>query len=668
MNPNTLRRMRETVRKTIKAAVAKWAPPDRVPTREWANRFRYLSSVEAARPGKFVLSVTPYLEWENGPLDAIDDPAVREVVCQKSAQVAWTSGVLGNALGKWIDTDPSPILVLFPKDGAAKEYMAEKFQPMVEATPRLREKVNLTSRKAQQRQLFKRFPGGFLKLVGSNSPTSVKSTPSPRVCVEEPDDCNMNLRGQGDSIKLAKERVKTYRYSKVLLGGTPTIEGASAIASEMELSDKRVGMIPCHACGAEHVLSFDNLRWESDSNQSHAVYGHALPETAHYVCPHCEERWTDQQKNRNVRAGRWVATAPFRGIAGFYLNELYSPFPGSYMHVLAEKWLTALYEQERGDQGPIIAFVNSSMGIAYTFTGDMVKATALEERALEYEEDTVPVGGLILTAGIDTQPDRLEVLIRAWGRGEESWLVKYVKLYGSPAQATDPVWSDLDALLTRSFKDERGNPLRITAVSIDSSDGNTSDGVYAWVRRSQRKGIEFVMAIKGSTEQDAEIFTKPKMSSDTNRRNTKASKYGVKVHMVGVSRAKDLLIGTRGRVSLEGSGPGRFHTYQGLSPEYYEQLLESEVKAPVRRSNGHVIRAWIKKTGKRNEVLDCEVYNLHASRAAKVHLKTDAQWDAMEHQLSQVALFDVPESRAQPSAQPSGESAAPRKSLVRRMA
>lgn len=104
---------------------------------------------------------------------------------------------MGNAIGKWIDLDPSPILILFPKAEAAKQYVAEKLEPMISATKRLRKKVDLRSRKLQQRQDFKRFPGGFLKMVGSNSPSSVKSTPVPRVAVEEPDDCNLNLRGQG---------------------------------------------------------------------------------------------------------------------------------------------------------------------------------------------------------------------------------------------------------------------------------------------------------------------------------------------------------------------------------------------------------------------------------------------------------------------------------------
>ena len=69
--------MAATVRRVLREACSKWAPPVKMRIRDWANKYRYLSSVEAARPGKYVLGVTPYLEWDNGPLDALDDPMPR---------------------------------------------------------------------------------------------------------------------------------------------------------------------------------------------------------------------------------------------------------------------------------------------------------------------------------------------------------------------------------------------------------------------------------------------------------------------------------------------------------------------------------------------------------------------------------------------------------------
>ena len=252
----------------------------------------------------------------------------------------------------------------------------------------------------------------------------------------------------------------------------------------------------------------------------------------------------------------------------------------------------------------------------------------------------MPIGGLILVAGVDIQHDRIEVVLRAFGRGEESWLVQYIRIFGNPAVYEDPVWADLNTILYHKYRSVRGYKIGLSAVSLDTSDGTTSDATYKWVRNNQRKGIPFVMAIKGSSLKDSEIFARPVPTKETNKRNTKAAKYGLQVFIVGTSRAKDLLIGESGRVSLDGSGPGRFHTYKNTSPEYYSQLLESEVKAPIRTSNGHIVKAWQKKVGRRNEVLDCEVYALHASRAAKVHLRTPAQWSSLEAQLSQAPLFD----------------------------
>lgn len=652
MNPaaNLNRKMRRALKRNAarwaSKLAKKWAPPERIGTMDWANKHRWMSEVETARPGKYSIHVTPALALPGGPLEAIDDPNVEEVCCQKSAQVAWTSGVLGNALGRWIDIDPSPIIGLFPKDGAAKEYVAEKFEPMVEATPRLRNKIDLRSRKLQQRQQFKRFPGGFLKLVGSNSPSSVKSTPSPRGFVEEPDDCNLNLKGQGDSILLLKERGKTYGRGrkKYIIGGTPTIAGFSAIEAEMQLSDKRRCYVPCHHCGESHELSFDNLVCPATAEKPHPIFGLFRPEKTIYACPHCGGEWNDQDKNANIRKGSWIATADFRGIAGYYFNELLSTFPDSRFAKLMEKWLTAIHSAEQGDFSDLIVFTNNQKGLTYEFKGDAPEVDELKDRAEEYAEKTIPWGGLLVTAGIDVQHDRLAVVIRAWGRGEESWLIYWGEMYGNTMDKVDPVWAELDKLLTTGFEHESGASLRVSALTIDSSDGHTSDAVYDYVRARQRHGV---MAGKGASinSENKEIFSRPKISDDTNTKNTKADKYGLRPFIVGTHKAKDLIAS---RIRLKGTGPGRMHWYQDVRPDYWEQLT-AEVKAPHPRNPRK--RVWQKKAGKPNEALDCEVYALHAARSCRTHVLRASDWDRLEATLTQTTLFESPaEIPAQPTA------------------
>jgi phage terminase large subunit GpA-like protein len=634
------------LRRLLRRACAKLAPPPKISVAEWAEKYRYLSADTSAMPGRYSLAITPYLR---GILESINNRSVRKIVCRKSAQVGWTDGVVNNYLGYTIHMDPAPIGIMFPRDQTAKDYNVEKLLPMIEASPVLNDLVNVKTRTLDNTQNRKRFPGGFLKLFGSNSTGGVKSTPFKRIVVEEPDDCNLNISGQGDSIKLAEERVKTFHDHKILAGGTPSIKGISSIDAEMEISDKRYFEVPCHDCGEAHALHWDNVKWTSDDKMPHAVFGNARPETAAYTCPHCGSLWNDAQKSRNIRRAEelgfgWRATAEFRGVAGFYLNELYSPFKESNMSRLVEKYLIALHEMEQGDPGSMIAFTNSSKGEPYEYKTDTPEADDLRRRAESYNELTVPWGGLILTAGVDVQHDRLAVVIRAWGKGEESWLVYWGELFGSTLVANAGAWLDLDRLLDGEVTHVSGATMRISAASIDSGDGASTEAVYAFVRiRRHRK----LMAIKGaseSTDDRREIFSTPK-TVDLNRKN-KAAKFGLQAFQVGTSRAKDTII--ENRLKLVGSGAGRLHWYAGVRSDYWDQLV-SEVKAPHRTIKNK--KVWQKRAGVRNEALDCEVYALHAARSLKTNLMKDGHWAAYESRLRQRTLLTEPEPITPPPAE-----------------
>lgn len=568
-------------------------------------------------------------------LDALDDPAVKKVVCRKSAQVAWTDGVWNNYLGRRIHNDPCPIVLLFPKDKTIRKYLDQKFVPMVEATPVLTPLVDVTtSRTTGNRTDFKKFAGGFLALVASNAPDNVKSLSAPVVCVEEPDDCNTNVRGQGDSINLLEERAKTYEYRKVIFGGTPTVKGLSRVDEAFQGSDQRMFMVPCHECGEEHVLNWDNVIWNEDSPVPDEVLGKAQPETARYGCPHCAVLWRDVDKNRNVRKGYWKAHKPFRGVAGFYINELYSPFPGSKLALLVEKYLKAQHHLNLGDDSYMIGFVNNTLGLSYEYRTDAPDTDTLRERAEDYQELTVPAGGLVLTVGVDVQHDRLAIIVRAWGRGEESWLVFWGEIYAanSCTDKADPVWDELDKFVFGAYRHELGFNLQVSAASFDSSDGQTNDAVYHYVRSRRGRGVK-VMAIKGeSNNLNREIVT-PAKKIDVNSKTTKASRYGLPVFMVGTEKAKDLI---DARLKLTGNGPGRMHWYNGVRDDYYTQIT-AEIKAPDRKRGGR--KTWQPKAGVRNEGLDCEVYALHAARTLKVHVRKPDQWDALEAQLMQGDLL-----------------------------
>jgi len=533
-----------------------------------------------------------------------------------------------------MDINPGPTIVMFPAEAAARDFNAEKWEPMIMDSPWLIERFPIRSRSKEATVDRKTFPGGFIKFVGANSTRGVKSTAARYLIVEEPDDCNRNLKGQGDSIGLLRERGKTFDDSLMLIGGTPTIEGLSAIEKEMQLSDQRRWMVPCHICHERAELDWVNVKWDVDKSLSHPVYGSSVPVTARYECPCCGTAWSDSDKHRNVRRGEWIATAPFTGIAGFYFSELLSPFPASRLEELVKKYLEAHHDFAKGDVAGLVRFHNATLGKPWRYASKLPPAEALEARAEAYQLWTVPAGGIIVTMGVDVQHDRLYYVVRAWGPGEESWLIAWGEILGNPVDKSDGCWGDLDELVEREFEHESGSALCCTSVSIDCGDGVTSDAVYSWVRRTRTAIAKnearrlLAMPIKGSTVADREIFSKPKEAVDAAFLSSKSARYGLRPYMVGVARAKDLLIGygeSGGRINLQGTGPGRLHWPKEVRSDYWQHIT-AEIKAPDARSKRATL-VWQLKSGRENHALDCEVYALHAFRALGLERWTAAKWE-----------------------------------------
>jgi phage terminase large subunit GpA-like protein len=616
-------------------------PPPRLSVAAWAVKFRVLSNEESALRGRFDWNVSPALR---GIAEAANLPATRKLVVQKSAQVGYTAGIVCNVIGYFIHYRPSVIVAAFPRTMAAKDFAAEKLDPMIRACVVLRKRINLKSRADGNSLLRKRYPGGLAKLVGTNSPSDVKSTSARVVIVEEPDDAATDVKGQGNSIKLLEERVKTYGDHLILIGGTPTAQGASAVEAQMRVTDKRYFHVPCHSCSELHVLAWENVTIPEDPEaEPREIYGRSQHEKAFYTCPHCATVWTDDERIANLRraerdGGGWVATAD-SVTPGFYLNELLSTFDDSRVPVLARKYLEAKDKLDRGDATDMVAFWNSTLGLTWEYRGELPEEDALRERAEKYAEWSCPAGGLEVFATVDVQHDRVAVTVWAFGRGEEMWLVYWGELYGATVVPHAGAWIELEQLLARQVRHETGAALPIGAAAIDCSDGQTSDAVYAFVRKHS-SGARPVLAVKGASDSvgKVEIWTPPK-KVDPNSRSTKAARAGVSVHIVGTAKAKDLILGwseTAGRVRLEGDGPGRMHWYEGVRDDFFPQLL-SEIKIPKR--NNPAKREWKARTDRRNEGLDCTVYAVYLYRAMRLHLRKPAHWDMVEARLRQASLL-----------------------------
>jgi phage terminase large subunit GpA-like protein len=184
-----------------------------------------------------------------------------------------------------------------------------------------------------------------------------------------------------------------------------------------------------------------------------------------------------------VRKGQWKATEEFKGIAGFHINGIYSPW--TPLSDAVRDFLSAKKMPET-----LRVWTNVYLAESWEDQGETVDDYDVAQRAEEFGP-RVDSGVVVVTAGIDVQDDRIEVEIVGWGRSEESWSLDYRTLYGDPS--TPQLWQDLDAHLAQKWDTEDGRVLQIRSACIDSG-GHYTKAVYDFVR--PREGRR-VFAIKG---------------------------------------------------------------------------------------------------------------------------------------------------------------------------
>ena len=527
-----------------------------------------LSPEASAEPGQWR---TSRAEYQRGIMDAVNDNQI--VVVMSSAQVG-KSEVGLNVAAYFMAHEPSPILVLNPTLEMAETWSKDRLTPMVRDSPALKGLIDTRARASGNTLLHKSFPGGHITLAGANSASSLASRPIRIVIADEVDRYPFSAGNEGDPVALAVKRTTTFWNKRIILVSTPTRKGFSRIEYWFNRSDKRRYFIPCPHCQHQQFLRWEQVKWEKDN-----------PPGAWYECESCKGTITDGDKPDLLRRGVWIPTAESE-VAGFHLNELYSPWR-RFGEVVQD------FLKSKDDPELLKVFVNTSLGETFEEQeGEQLEWQVLAARAEPYQPMTVPRNGALLTAGVDVQGDRLAVSIWAWGEGEEAWLVYWIELYGDPEESE--VWSQLDLVLDCSYIHATGAELKVTACAIDT--GFKPQAVYNYVRKSSRT----LFAVKGMSTAGRPILGRPTFQEVNYKGQT--YKKGVKLWPVGVDIVKSLLYG---RLKLKTVGPGYCHFPLGLPEEFYDQLTAE--RQVTRYVKGFPKVEWIKvKT--RNEALDTFVY------------------------------------------------------------
>lgn len=607
-----------------------WTPPPRISVPDWADKYRKLAKEAGSTSGDWD---TRTVEIARGPMLAATESGVHTITVMCCTQLMKTA-LLENLFGYFAHLDPCPMLLLQPKEDAAEQFSKERITPLVRVSPVLRELVGGNKQKnSKETLLYKSYPGGFLALAGAGSPDNLARRPIRVLLADEVD--KYPITREGDPITLAEERTATFGLNWLSVRAcSPTVEDESRIAASYEDSDQRRASVACPHCGHRQFLDFfKHIHWPSDGDRHHT-------RQAMIHCEGCGTGWSEGDRLRALGSIQWHQTKPFdccgvrhvplnlyeqawhsddatavskvwqwsesgrhavhRAIcpecgklgvdnihAGFQASKLFSPWQKDKPSDIAGKYLKA-----KGDPDKELAWWNTQMGLPHRPNyGKRLPVDVLLARREVFDAE-VPDGVAVLTAGIDTQGDRLEVEVVGWGKDEESWSVAFDVIEGD-LETAEP-WLRLDAYLKQVWRRADGRGFTIMAACHDSG-GNHTQKVYEF---SQERLGRRIWAIKG------ESATGGKRSPIwPNKRPTSKTRAKFRPIILGVNSAKDSI---RSRLHIEQPGPGYMHFSTDRDMGYFTQLTAERLV--MKEAAGQRYSVWELPAGKANEALDCRVY------------------------------------------------------------
>ncbi len=584
----------------------------------WMEDNLVLPSEVSPSPGKFRFAEAPHLEFPARLLNP-SDPC-DEVILKFSAQTAKTLLGIGWA-GAIADKAPAPMGIYLPTVDVAKAYNGEKFDPIRKATPALARKISKqVSRDDQGSTIFmKRFPGGFIKIVGTNASAGLQMSSMKFQIKEEITEWLDDVDGRGDPEKQVDRATKAYRNSgaKCLTVSTPGTKGRCRVTKKWDGANQWQRFVPCPHCGEMQVLKWENFRWD--------VVDGAAQNTV-YACEHNGCIIQHFHKRGMMQAGEWRMTkAGNPRKHAFEIWQAYSLMNG--WDDIAQEFIDA-----GSDATKLKTFWQQTLGLAWEESGDAPPTDLLFARRENFAWRRIPPKALFLTGAADVQGDRIEWDVYAWGRDLESWLIDSGVIEGDPNDAE--TWAKLDAIISRKYDDFLGKPQQIDAFGIDT--GFLSQKVYAYARRHAYLGRVFALDGRPGWKLPA-IGTPTKRDIDFDGRKIGSvllwpvGTWDQKAEMY--SALNKTIEGPDKKTGLPQAGTAHFN--EMIDKDYFDQLTAEALQEPKgpKGFKGAAIagmrpKKWV-KLRPRNERHDIGVY----ARALAHHLSdamSKADWDALE--------------------------------------
>ncbi|WOO40385.1 phage terminase large subunit family protein [Rubellicoccus peritrichatus] len=595
--------------------------PEPIPAYQWAAENRFLPSEVTAVQGMYDPEFAPF---QKEPQDSFFDDDVQVTVLQWAARQGKTE-CINNLEGCSIDRDPSNILVAYPTIDSSEKWAKEMFEPMRDNTPSIKAKISEPkSRDGDNTIRSKKFPGGRISAIGTNSPSGFRQIQARIVIADEID--AMEDGKEGDPITLLFKRADNYADSIQVLASTPTIKGLSRIQTWFEKGDQRYWFVKCcnDACGHWQTLKWEQLDWSKQGTR----------DDPRYICEECGHAHNDKERVRMVRNGEWRPTATFNGVRSYHLNGLYSVFPAKkgFKNNKMIQFVEEFYDaKEQGSQG-LQVWTNTFKAEVFDDSAEQMDYEAIHARAEHYDpsDEPIPDGSLMLVLGADVQgsPARIEAEVVAYGEGFESWGLGYYQFMGD---LEDPeTWKPFRDLLEKQWKLYNGGSLKLARGFIDM--GHRDDLVLPFCKSCLAVGIK-LYPVRGKG-------TEGRNTPPIVGRPSKNNRLRLPHYMIGDVATKKSVYADVAR-EPGGSHTCHFPKGNGYDLEYYRQLVAAE-RLVMKYQGGRPYQTFINPEKLPNEALDIRKY----AYAAAVSL--DPRWNDIAKNVEKLATKQKEEARVAP--------------------
>lgn len=559
---------------------------------EWAQGERYVAV--SPMPGPYDGDVTPY---QTGLLDLFALEMVRELFVAGGSQSAKTD-LMHTCWGYVAVHDPGPALLVMQDRDTGAEMVADRIEPMINNTPSLRRLRTGNQDDVSSRRI--RLRNGMTTHLGwAQSEGRLASKPVRYGLFDEVD------LWPDSAVRKARARLRAFEDSYKVIEACTVSTEQGRIWQAQKLAQLLIDFWPvCPYCQEAQRMDFASVRW-GDGIMDPALL--AEKGSAWYVCPHCEAKWDEEDRNEAVLLGAAVHDMP-RVWHGWRPRDGEFPrhFARVWAHIepmlsrfvpfnkVAAAYLTTLVE---GTQANLQYFYNDCRGlpIPEDAEGELTSEQELYKRRCEYAPDgaawQIPMLAVVITADADVQANRIEVEVVAWGDGHQSWGVEYKTFFGDTSK--DQVWDQLhEWAQDASWPHESGATLAIIRLGVDL--GYRTDQVSKFVKRSRR-----YLAHKGSNTRGLPLVP---------RRPSKSRRYKVPFYELGVDTGKDTLFSW---LTVTEPGPRCCHWHKGYDFEYFRMLCAEKPKREKNRKTGKMEVSWALREGiVRNEALDIRVGNM----------------------------------------------------------